>query len=87
MKKPTTKTTLHTTELASTLQAWWRTSSKRVTSPATRRAALASVRRGRKLLRKFLARAEHLTNGLTPARRPKARVRRTRRATRRRAAA
>lgn len=86
MKKRTAKPLPQTAELASSLQAWWRTSSKRVTSPATRRAALAQVRRGRKLLREFLGRAERLTKGVRPARPVRSRARRARRRTARRAA-
>jgi hypothetical protein len=86
MKKYREQTLAHTTDLAKTLQRWWRTSSKRATSPATRRAALAQVRRGRKLLEEFAARAERLVDGVRPAKPARRRVRRARRRTSRRAA-
>ena len=79
MKKQRTQALAYTTDLAESLQRWWRASSKRVTSPATRRAALAQVRRGRKLLEDFGARAERLVTRVRPARPVRRRVRRARR--------
>jgi hypothetical protein len=87
MKKRRTQRLVNTTELAASLHQWWRTSSKRVTSPATRRAALTQVRRGRKLLEEFLGRAEKLADGLRPVRPARRRVRRVRRRTTARRAA